>query len=59
MHDKPKLAHTVGELIRELSKLPEDLKLGDPMRPVHYNKSPSAKKMRLPENVGFDNHEEY
>lgn len=56
MKSEPKLAKTVGELIIELDKLPHDLKLGESMRPVHYNKTEQAIKLRMKQSAGFENY---
>lgn len=49
-----KLCKTVGQLIKELGKLPKTAKLSEPTRPIFYNISPEAKKIGLKPQVGFD-----
>ncbi len=49
-----KICRTVGQLIKELERLPKTAKLSDPMRPVYYNIGESAKLLGLKPNVGFE-----
>lgn len=46
-----KICKTVGQLIKELEKLPESLHLDEPVEVVHYNKGAEAKKLGLKECV--------
>ena len=45
---------TVGALIKQLERLPKNAPLSDPVRPVFYNTSATAKEMGLTQQVGFD-----
>ena len=54
MSEKLKICKTVGQLIKELQKLPESSKLDDPIRPVHYNTGETAKLLNLKPVVGFE-----
>ena len=54
INDDLKLCKTVGQLIKELQKLPKTAKLSDPMRPVYYNIGESAKELGLNPQVGFE-----
>lgn len=49
-----KKCRTVGQLIKELEKLPKTAKLVDAMRPVFYNTGESAKKLGLTPQVGIE-----
>lgn len=45
---------TVGALIKQLERLPKTAPLSEPVRPVFYNTSATAKEMGLTPQVGFD-----
>ena len=45
---------TVGALIKQLERLPKTAPLSEPVRPVFYNTSATAKEMGLIPQVGFD-----
>lgn len=53
---QPKLrkCRTVGELIKQLERLPKSAPLSDPVRPVFYNTSATANEIGLTPQVGFD-----
>ena len=46
--------NTVGALIKQLERLPKRTSLSEPVRPVFYNTSTTAKEMGLTPQVGFD-----
>ena len=52
-----KKCRTVGALITELEKLPKTAKLSEPLRPVYYNTSATAKQMGLKPQVGFEDYD--
>ena len=49
-----KKCKTVKQLITELQKLPPNLKLDEPVTPVHYNTGKLAKELGLKQSLGFD-----
>jgi len=51
---KLKLCKTVGQLIKELEKLPEKTRLDEHVRPVFYNRTERAKAAGLKPCVGFE-----
>jgi len=49
-----RICRTVGALIKQLELLPKSAKLSDPIRPVYYNTSITAKAAGLKPEVGFE-----